>query len=86
MRQCHICGSTQWIERHHVFGGSNRKNSERYGLVADLSHFCHNEPPDGEHFNRENRERLQAEFQRRAMLENGWTAEDFRAVFHKSYI
>lgn len=31
-----LCGSTKWIERHHIFGGALRKKSEKYGLVVDL--------------------------------------------------
>lgn len=50
---CEICGKWLPLERHHVFSGSNRKKSEKYGLVAYLCHNHHNEPPDGVHHNRE---------------------------------
>ena len=26
MRRCKMCGRWDWIEKHHVFGGANRKN------------------------------------------------------------
>ena len=53
MRECFMCGSNDWIERHHIFGGAYRKKSERDGLVVDLCHYCHNEPPHGVHHNAE---------------------------------
>lgn len=86
MRKCYICGSTQWIERHHVFGGANRKLSEKYGLTVDLCHYHHNEPPDGVHFNKEIREGLQADIQRAAMERYGWTTEDFIKIFGRNYL
>lgn len=86
MRKCYLCGSTQWIERHHVFGGACRKLSEKYGLVVDLCHYCHNEPQNGVHFNREIRERLQAEIQQAAMDRYGWTVEDFIKIFGRNYL
>lgn len=86
MRKCYICGSTQWIEKHHVFGGANRKLSEKYGLTVDLCHYHHNEPPDGVHFNKEIREHLQADIQRAAMERYGWTTEDFIKIFGRNYL
>lgn len=51
-RRCFLCGSVRWLERHHIFGASNRKKSEQYGLWVYLCHFCHNEPPNGVHHNK----------------------------------
>jgi hypothetical protein len=79
-----MCGRTDWIERHHVFGGSNRKKSEKYDLVADLCHFCHNEPPDGVHFNRANNLRLKQKYQR--IFEHTHTREEFVSEFGKNYM
>ena len=84
MRSCFLCGSTQWIETHHVFGGSNRKKSEKYGMTVDLCHWCHNEPPDGVHHNSEVNHRLKAGFQ--GKFEETHGREEFRRVFGKSYI
>lgn len=86
MRRCYICGSTRWIERHHIFGGANRKLSEKYGLTVDLCHAHHNESPNGVHFNKELRERLQAEGQKAAMERYGWTTEDFIDIFGRNYL
>lgn len=86
MRYCVICNSTKWIERHHIFGGALRKKSEKYGLVVDLCHFCHNEPPDGVHHNKEAMLKLHQFGQMKAMQENNWTIDDFRREFRKNYL
>lgn len=84
--ECFICQRYGPTERHHIFGASNRKLSEKYGLVVHLCHDCHNEPPDGVHHCRATREKLQRFGQRKAMAENGWSEIDFRRVFGKNYL
>lgn len=66
-----MCGSSRWIERHHIFNGAYRKKSEKYGLVIDLCHYCHNEPPNGVHYNADNMKKLKRYGQLKAMSENG---------------
>jgi hypothetical protein len=51
-----------------------------------LCHYCHNEPPNGVHFNKTIRLQLQAETQKRLQNENGWSTEDFIRIFGKNYI
>ena len=84
--RCFICGSSQWLEKHHVFGGANRKLSEKYGLTVMLCHYCHNEPPDGVHFNRANMDALRQTAQKWAMDKYGWTVEDFIKIFGRNYL
>lgn len=86
MRYCILCGSTKWIERHHIFGGALRKKSEKYGLVVDLCHKCHNEPPDGVHHNKDVMLNLHQYGQKKVMQEQGWTIERFRQEFRKNYL
>jgi len=86
MRECFLCGSTQWIEAHHVFGGANRKLSERYGYIVDLCHFCHNENPSGVHFNRENDLKLKRIFEQKFLDDYNATIKDFIAIFGKNYL
>lgn len=50
---CYRCGRACRTEKHHIFGGPNRKLSEKYGLVVHLCHACHNEPPEGAHFSKD---------------------------------
>lgn len=50
LEHCIICGSPR-VEIHHIFGGANRSNSEKYHLIIPLCHNHHNEPPNGVHHN-----------------------------------
>lgn len=85
--RCYICGRAEWIERHHIFNGTaNRKKSEKYGLTVHLCHWCHNEPPNGVHYNQETDTRLKQIGQKAAMREYDWTVDEFRKVFGKNYL
>lgn len=81
---CFLCGSTQSLERHHIFGGANRKNSEKYGLVVYLCHWCHNEPPNGVHHNINTNNLLKRYGQK--VFENGHSHEEFMRIFGKNYL
>ena len=74
------------MEEHHIFGGARRKKSEKYGLVVDLCHPCHNEPPRGAHHNKDTALYLHQWGQRKAMLEQGWSTHDFIREFGKNYL
>ena len=82
--RCFLCGRYGLVEWHHIFGGANRKNSEDYGLVVPLCHACHNEPPDGVHFNRECMDDLRRQGQRRFETVN--SHEDFMRIFGENYL
>lgn len=84
--RCFICGAPRGLEWHHVYGGAMRDKSEKYGLKVRLCHYCHNEPPNGMHQNKDHRLKLQAYVQGKAMEHYGWTVEDFRKEFYKSYV
>lgn len=81
---CELCGRYTKIERHHVFGASNRKKSEKYGLVANLCHWCHNEPPSGIHHNWANNLRLKQKYQRQ--FEKTHSHAVFMKEFGKNYL
>ena len=85
-RECFLCGRTSFLEKHHIFGSSNRKKSEKYGLVVDLCHYCHNEPPYGAHHNKDTMQRVHEYGQRKAMEEQGLTEDEFRHHFGKNYL
>ena len=74
------------LERHHIFGGANRKKSDRLGLVVDLCRSCHNTPPHGVHHNRAMMQQLHEYGQRLAMYQNNWTKQDFIREFGKNYL
>ena len=89
-KRCWLCGATghrEPLDRHHIFGGSRRKKSEKYGLVVYLCHHsCHIFGPNAVHQNAEIMQELHEYGQRKAMEENGWTVDDFRREFGKNYI
>lgn len=83
-KACYICGSVCWLECHHIFGGANRKHSTKYGLVVYLCHYCHNEPPNGVHQNRERMNWLRAIGQKR--FNEVYPELDFMQIFKKNYL
>lgn len=88
---CWLCGrngSEDPLDRHHIFpGADNRPLSEKYGLVVYLCHErCHIFGKDAVHHNARTMLELQQYGQRKAMDEQGWTVEEFRAVFGKNYL
>lgn len=81
---CFLCGSNESLERHHIFGGANRKNSEKYGMVVYLCHWCHNEPPNGVHHNINTNNLLKRYGQK--VFENTHSHEEFMRIFGKNYL
>lgn len=84
--KCFLSGTYGIVERHHIFGGARRDLSERYGLVVYLSPEKHQIDRDSAHRSGETADRLHRYGQRKAMLENDWTVEQFRLVFGKNYL
>lgn len=85
--RCFLCGARGVpLEEHHVFGGGCRRLSEHFGLKVYLCHSCHNEPPRGVHFSKEEREKLQARVQKAAMKHYGWETEDFIKIFGRNFV
>ena len=82
--KCFVCGDIQGLEEHHIFQGCNRKNSEKYGLKMMLCHRCHNEPPEGAHYNDYLRRELHAVGQ--IAFEKKYGHEKFMQVFGMDYI
>ena len=90
MNTCWLCGANGCadpLDRHHIFGGSNRKKSERMGLVVYLCHHrCHIFGKMAVHQNKETMLKLHQFGQEKAMLENGWDTEKFIEEFGKNYL
>lgn len=85
--KCFLCGKWGWLEEHHLFGGSNRKKSEKYGLKVGLCGIeCHREGPKAAHRSAETAQKLHEYGQRKFMREQGATVDEFRALFGKNYI
>lgn len=86
---CFICGKNDQadyfgLDEHHVFGASNRKKSEKYGLKVYICHdSCH---LNGVHKNAKLNRKVQSVVQKRAMQYYGWSVEDFIGIFGRNYI
>lgn len=89
-KRCFLCGrndSGDPLERHHIFGGANRKKSEKYGFVVYLcGNRCHRNGRGAVHKNGDQMRRLRRYGQLKAMEEQRWTEADFRREFGKSYL
>ena len=89
-RSCWLCGrngTAEPLDKHHIFGGAYRKKSEKYGLVVYLcGNRCHRNGKMAVHRSGEQMRRLRRYGQLKAMQEQGWTEEDFRREFGKSYL
>ena len=83
---CLICQRIVHTENHHIFGGGNRKKADRDGLTVYLCHRCHNEPPNGVHYNKERANRLKQIGQQAWMQTYGKTTEDFIREYGKNYL
>jgi len=86
---CWVCGGAPeyGLESHHIFGGANRKKSEKYGLKIWLCHNHHNEniPNDpGIHFNPRIMDFVQRKAQRG--FEEIYSRELFVKEFGRNYL
>lgn len=88
---CYLCGSSGiddmcGLEQHHVFGGPNRKLSERYGLKVYLcGEKCHRNGPQAVHRNRMTNLAIKTAGQKAFEKYHG-TREDFRRIFGRNYL
>ena len=85
--KCFLCGEWGQLEEHHIFGGSNRKKSEKYGLKVGLCGVkCHREGKRSAHRCAETAQMLHEYGQKRFMNEQGASLSEFRAMFGKNYL
>lgn len=73
------------VERHHVFGGSNKKNSEKYGFIAPLRPDLH---PNGV-FAGQSAKLVDTELKQRCQRyfeEHCGSRKKFIEIFGKSYL
>lgn len=83
LTHCYLCGVESGLECHHIFNAFNRKQSTKYKLMIPLCHSCHNEPPNGIHFNKEIRKKVQSDAQK--AFESEYPELDFVAIFGKNF-
>lgn len=86
VKECYVCQTTSNLHDHHVlFGTSNRKKSEKYGLKVWLCAYHHNMSNEGVHFNQVLDRALKMKAQKH-FEKNIGTREDFIKEFGKSYL
>lgn len=83
---CYITGEEYNLHKHHVFGGANRKKSERLGLTIYLRADWHNMEKYSIHMDAELNHKIKAEAQEKAMEYYDWTVDDFIREFGKNYM
>lgn len=90
MNTCWLCGANGCfdpLDKHHIFGGANRKKSDRMGLTVYLCHNrCHIFGKKAAHQNKDTMLKLHQYGQRKAMSENGWDTDRFILEFGKNYL
>lgn len=82
---CYICERYGYTEKHHIFGGSNRENSEKYGLTVYLCPDCHREGKIAVHKCKESSNTLKRIGQHMFEEQCG-SREEFIKVFGKNYL
>ena len=83
--QCWVCGNPMNLHKHHVYGGPNRKLSEKYGCFVYLCPAHHNMSNQGVHFNHDLDLLLKKHTQRQWEMKYG-DREEFIKVFGRSYL
>lgn len=81
---CYITGSPLNLHEHHIYGGPNRKISEKNGFKVWLRADWHNMSDYGVHFNSELDLHLKRECQRKYEETHG--REEFIALIGQSFI
>ena len=81
---CLFSGSP-YVERHHIFGASNKARCEKYGFIAPLRYDLH---PNGANVGKEG---LSVDTKLKTMAQEYYeehygSREDFRREFGKSYL
>ena len=85
--KCWLCGKVGAVERHHIFGGSNRDKSERDGRVVLLcGDTCHRNGPRAAHQCAETALELKKYGERKWMYEHEASTDDFRREYGKNYL
>jgi len=82
-KKCYFCNKNQNIQLHHIFGGANRKKSDKYKLIIPLCWECHL-GNNGVHFNKKQMDKLH-KIGQKAFIEN-YPYLDFMKIFYRNYL
>ena len=84
--RCLICGTTENLNRHEIYFGSNRQKSKAEGCWCYLCTKHHHMGEYSPHHNRAVDLQLKRVCQKKWMVKNDRTEDDFRKTFGKSYL
>lgn len=87
-RKCFITGRTDNIQCHHIWGGANRKISDRMGFWVYLTQGLHNGNDPGAVHNNPGQgyDLMLKQLCQRAWEGEGHSREDFIKLIGKSYL
>ena len=87
-RICIVCQRLRQptVEHHLIPGRPGRKLSTKYNLVAPICPECHEFIHGNDIKGIKTLKDLRKFGQQKAMAEQGWTEDEFRQVFGKSYL
>lgn len=87
LEHCIICGRP-YINKHEIFGASNRELSKKYGLVIPLcQEFHHNQYQcRGIHFDKALMDKWHKIGQEKFMEYYNKSADEFRQIFGRNYL
>lgn len=83
MEHCWVCGSPYTEEHHIIYGGANRRLSEKYHLTIGLCGVHHRDWKEGVHFNQDMNLTLRRMAQE--AFEEHYPELSFREIFGKTY-
>lgn len=83
-KKCYITGKTYGLHKHHIYGGPNRRISEKHGFYVWLIPELHNMSNNGVHFNKEFDLSLKRECQKK--YEETHSRKDFMALIGRNYL
>lgn len=87
VRECCLTGyDGMYLDKHHIFGGANRKLSEHLGLWVFVRSDLHNLASNSIHRNKELDLKLKKWAERRCLEEYDMCEEDFIREFGKNYL
>lgn len=83
-KECYMCHMVGDLHKHHIFGGPNRKWSDKYGLWIWLCPKHHNMSDAGVHFNKPLDLQVKQIAQRE--FEDTYGHDKFMQIFGRNYI
>lgn len=83
-KKCFLTGYEGQLHKHHIYGGANRRISEKHGFWIWLKPELHNLSNQGVHFNHDLDLKLKRICQRK--YEETHTREEFMQLIGRNYL